>query len=66
LKNEASREDAKRKLVLAIAIQQGKAGPHVAKPLVYKILVECESEIHQGALLTQFRAAGLKCQAIVS
>lgn len=66
LKNESSREDAKRKLVLAVAIQSGKAGPHVAKPLVYKILVECDSEQHQGVLLAQFRTAGLKCQAIVS
>lgn len=66
LKNEPSREAATRKLKLALAIQAGKAGIHMAKPLVYKIVVECESEAHQIALLTQFRTAGLKCQAIVA
>lgn len=66
LKNEPDRESAKRKLVLAIAIQGGKLAAHVAKPLAYKILVECDSEIHQGVLLAQFRTAGLKCQAIVA
>ena len=66
LKNEPSREAAKARLALALKIQAGLAGTHVAKPLVYKIVVECESEAHQVALLTQFRSAGLKCQAIVA
>jgi ParB-like nuclease family protein len=66
LKNEPSREAAKRKLELAIKIQTGMLGTHVAKPLAYKILIECESEVHQVALLAQFRTAGLKCQAIVA
>jgi hypothetical protein len=66
LKNEPSREAATRKLKLALAIQAGKAGVHMAKPLLYKIIVECESEAHQIALLTQFRSAGLKCQAVVA
>lgn len=66
LAKETSREAAKGRLALALKIQAGTAGPHVAKPLVYKILIECESEQHQIALLTQFRGAGLKCQAIVA
>jgi hypothetical protein len=66
LKNEPSRDAAERKLKLALLIQAGKGAIHVAKPLVYKILVECNSEIHQSTLLTQFRTAGLKCQAIVA
>lgn len=66
LAKESSREAARGKLALAIKMQAGMAGPHVAKPLAYKILVECESEVHQIALLTQFRSAGLKCTAIVA
>lgn len=66
LAKEPSREAARGKLALAIKMQAGMAGPHVAKPLEYKILVECESEVHQVTLLTQFRSAGLKCQAIVA
>ena len=66
LAKEPSREAAKGRLALAIKIKQGTAGPAVAKPLIYKILVECESEQHQIALLTQFRGAGLKCQPIVA
>jgi hypothetical protein len=66
LKNEPSREAATRKLKLALIIQAGKAGVHMAKPLIYKIVVECDSEAHQIALLTQFRSAGLKCQAVVA
>src|SRR6266404_5578850 len=66
LKNEPSREAAKRKLELALRIQAGTHAVHMAKPLAYKILVECESEAHQIVLLTQFRSAGLKCQAIVA
>jgi len=66
LKNEPSREAARRKLELAIKIQAGTHAVHMAKPLVYKILVECESEAQQIVLLTQFRSAGLKCQAIVA
>jgi ParB-like nuclease family protein len=66
LKNEPSREAAKRRLELALKIQAGTHSVHEAKPLIYKILVECESEIHQGTLLTQFRAAGLQCQAIIA
>jgi ParB/RepB/Spo0J family partition protein len=66
LKNEPSREAATRKLRLALMIQAGKAGVHMAKPLLYKIVVECDSEEHQIALLTQFRSAGLKCQAVVA
>lgn len=66
LKNEPSREAARRRLELALKIQAGKASLHTAKPLVYKILIECESEVHQVTLLMQFRTAGLKCQAIVS
>jgi hypothetical protein len=66
LAKEASREAAKGRLALALKIQAGTVGQHVAKPLVYKILVECESEAHQIALLTQFRGAGLKCQPIVA
>lgn len=66
LKNEPSREAATRKLKLALMIQAGKQGVHMAKPLIYKILVECDSEAHQIALLGQFRTAGLKCQPIVA
>lgn len=66
LAKESSREAAKGRLALAIKIKQGLAGPAVAKPLIYKILVECESEQHQIALLTQFRGAGLKCSPIVA
>lgn len=66
LKNEPSREAAKRRLELALKIQAGKSVLPSAKPLAYKILVECDSEQHQLVLLTQFRGAGLKCQAIVA
>ncbi len=66
LKNEPSREAARRKLELALKIQAGTHSVHMAKPLEYKILVECESEAQQIVLLTQFRSAGLKCQAIVA
>jgi len=66
LKNEPSREAARRKLELALKIQAGTHSVHMAKPLAYKILVECESEAQQIVLLTQFRSAGLKCQAIVA
>lgn len=66
LAKEPSREAAKGRLALALKIQAGTVGPHVAKPLIYKILVECESEAQQIVLLTQFRSAGLKCQAIVA
>ena len=66
LKNEPSREAAKRKLELALRIQAGTHAVHMAKPLDYRILVMCENEAHQVVLLTQFRSAGLKCQAIVA
>jgi ParB family chromosome partitioning protein len=66
LKNEPSREAAKRKLELAIRIHSGMSLTPTAKPLIYKILVECESEQHQIALLTQFRGAGLTCSPIVA
>lgn len=66
LAKEPTREAAKARLVLALKIQAGQAATHVAKPLIYKILVECESEAHQIALLQQFRTAGLKCQVIVA
>lgn len=66
LAKEQSREAAKGKLALALKIQAGTNASHIAKPLIYKILVECESEQHQIALLTQFRGAGLKCQPIVA
>lgn len=66
LAKEPTREAAKARLVLALKIQAGQQATHVAKPLIYKILVECESEAHQIALLQQFRTAGLKCQVIVA
>jgi ParB-like nuclease domain len=66
LAKEPSREAAKGRLALALKIQSGQNTPHIAKPLVYKILVECESEAHQIALLTQLRGAGLTCSPIVA
>jgi ParB-like nuclease domain len=66
LAQEPSKEAARRKLDLAMKIVGGNLTPRVATPLVYKILITCDSEIHQAALLAQFRAVGLTCQAIVS
>lgn len=66
LAKEQSREAARGRLALALKIQSGTNAVHIAKPLIYKILVECESEAHQIALLTQLRGAGLKCSPIVA
>src|SRR5271155_3830973 len=44
LKNEPSREAAKRRLELALKIQRNQGLPNIAKPLQYKILVECDNE----------------------
>lgn len=66
LANEPSKEAARRKLDLAIKIAGGKFSPPIVQPLVFKILITCDSEMHQQALLQQFKDVGLKCQAIVS
>jgi hypothetical protein len=66
LKTEPTAEAAKRKLELAMKIHLGQNITPVAKPLVYKILITCDSEIHQTALLAQLRGAGLTCQPIVA
>jgi ParB-like nuclease domain len=66
LAKELSREAARGRLALALKIQNNQNTPSVAKPLMYKILVECDSEQHQISLLTQFRGDGLKCSPIVA
>jgi hypothetical protein len=66
LKMEPTREAAKRKLELAIRIHGGQNVLPVAKPLQYKILIECDSEAHQMTLLTKLRGEGLKCSPIVA
>jgi len=66
LKDEPSRESAKRKLELAIRIHTGQSTVPVAKPLQFKILIECDDEVHQMALLTRLKGEGLKCSPIVA
>lgn len=63
---EPTKEAARRKLELALKIQGGFTLAREAAPLVYKILVTCQSEAHQSALLIQFRAAGLDCKPLVA
>lgn len=66
LKAEPTKEAARRKLDLAVRVITGQAQPKIAKPLVFKIIIECESENHQAVLLEQLRGIGLKCQPIVA
>lgn len=66
LASEPSKEAARRKLDLALKIAGGTFSPRVAAPLVYKIIITCQSEEHQQLLLTQFRSVGLDCKPIVA
>lgn len=66
LKNEPSREAAKRLIDLAVRTSRGLIATKIATPLVYKILIECISEQHQLELLEKLRKEGLKCQTIVA
>lgn len=34
--------------------------------LIYKVIIDCDSENHQTELLERFSAEGLKCQALIS
>lgn len=66
LQTEPSKEAARRKLDLAMKIATGQNTTRVAAPLVYKILITCESEGQQKVLMEQLTGIGLKCQAIVA
>lgn len=66
LQQEPSKEAARRKLDLAMKIATGNNTPRVVAPLIYKILITCESEGHQRILMEQLVGIGLKCQAIVA
>lgn len=66
LQKEPSREAARRKLEFAVKTAMGQASAHVAAPLIYKIIITCDSEMHQKELLEQLRKAGLKCQPMVA
>lgn len=66
LKGQPTKEAARRTLGLAVRVMIGQNQPKEAKPLAYKILIECESENHQATLLAQLRGAGLKCTPIVA
>lgn len=34
--------------------------------LLYKVILDCDSELHQSELLERFASEGLKCQALIS
>jgi hypothetical protein len=66
LQKEESREAARRKLNLAVQTALGQNSPRVVAPLIYKIIITCDSEQQQRDLLEQLRKAGLKCQPLVA
>lgn len=63
---QPTKEAAKRTLELALKMVGGKLQPLVVQPLIYKILITCNDEQHQQALLLQFRQLGLDCKPIVA
>jgi hypothetical protein len=66
LQKAPTKEEAKRRLELAMKIALGTQKPQVVTPLQYKILIECKDEEEQRTLLIQFRSVGLKCQPVVA
>jgi len=66
LATEDSKDAARRKLTLAVKIMAGQSIAPIVQPLVFKILITCQSEAHQKILLHQLRTAGLDCKPLVS
>jgi len=66
LKNQPSREAAKRQVELAVKIFTGQNTPRVAQVLHYKIMIDCDDEAQQKTLIEQFRSVGLKCQPVIT
>lgn len=61
-----------RRLVESFTLFDGPQQPHTSSTapvlgaLIYRIVVECDSETHQASILKRLESEGLRCRPLIS